>query len=186
MSVINMKGLRANIKRAFAEITQSFFEENILGNEWRKIVFGICFFHAIIQERKKFGSLGWNIKYEFSDPDRESALLNFQMFCREGYIPWDALQYITAEITYGGRVTDFWDQRCLRTILKTFFSPDTMDDDYRYSKSGVYYAPEAETLREYREYIEGLPIIDDPEIFGMHQNANITFQVSGSIFQSIF
>ena len=175
------KGLRANVKRAFGEIQTSFFEENILGNEWRKIVFGICFFHAIIQERKKFGSLGWNIKYEFTDSDRECALLNFQMFCREGYIPWDALEYITSEITYGGRVTDYSDQRCLKTILKCFFSPETMEDEYKYSDSGIYYAPEYETLKEYRDYIEMLPIIDDPEIFGMHQNANITFQVNGII-----
>ncbi len=171
------KGLRANTKRAFAEIQQSFFEENILGNDWRRIVFGICFFHAIIQERKKFGSLGWNIKYEFSDPDRESALLNFQMFCKEGYIPWDALIYITGEITYGGRVTDFFDQRCLRTVLKKFFSPETLDDDYKFSESGIYYAPQFDTIKMYRDYIDKLPIIDDPEIFGMHQNANIIFQV---------
>ena len=85
------KGLRANIKRAFAEMPASFFEENILAGESRKIVFGICFFHAIIQERKKFGSLGWNIKYEFNDSDRECGLLNFQMFCKEGFVPWDAL-----------------------------------------------------------------------------------------------
>lgn len=173
----NKKGLRANTKRAFAEIQASFFEENIMGSEWRKIVFGICFFHAIIQERKKFGSLGWNIKYEFNDSDRECALLNFQMFCKDGYLPWDALIYITSEITYGGRVTDFWDQRCLRTILKRFFSPETLEPEYKYSPSGIYFAPEFETLREFRDYIDSLPIIDDPEIFGMHQNANITFQV---------
>ena len=39
-----------------------FFFIPALGNTWRKLVFGLCFFHAIIQERKKFGPLGWNIK----------------------------------------------------------------------------------------------------------------------------
>lgn len=34
-----------------------------------------------------------------------------------------------------------------------------------------------DTLGEYRKYIEDLPIIDEPEIFAMHENANISFQV---------
>jgi hypothetical protein len=34
---------------------------------WKKIVFGICFFHSILLERKKFGPLGFNIRYEFND-----------------------------------------------------------------------------------------------------------------------
>ncbi|XP_013408536.1 dynein heavy chain 6, axonemal [Lingula anatina] len=170
------KGLRANIKRAFTEITPQFFEEHILGLEWRKIVFGICFFHAIIQERKKFGPLGWNIKYEFSDSDRECALLNLQMFCADGEIPWDTLIYITGEITYGGRVTDGIDQRCLRTVLKRFFAPVSLEKGYKYSESGIYYSPDADLLNDYRQYIEELPLIDEPEIFGMHINANIAFQ----------
>ncbi|XP_017317258.1 dynein axonemal heavy chain 6 isoform X2 [Ictalurus punctatus] len=170
------KGLRANVRRAFTEISSSFFEEHILGRKWRKLIFGLCFFHAIIQERKKFGPLGWNIGYEFNDSDRECALLNLNLYCQTGHIPWDALIYITGEITYGGRVTDAWDQRCLRTILKQFFLPETLKEAYKYSASGIYFAPESDKLSEYNSYIENLPIIDDPEIFGMHDNANLAFQ----------
>ncbi|XP_038570255.1 dynein heavy chain 6, axonemal isoform X1 [Micropterus salmoides] len=170
------KGLRANMRRAFTEISSSFFENHVLGRQWRKIVFGICFFHAIIQERKKFGPLGWNIRYEFNDSDRECALLNLNLYCKDGTIPWDALIYITGEITYGGRVTDAWDQRCLRTVLKGFFSPQTLEPSYTYSPSGIYYAPEMDELEQYKKYIERLPIIDDPEVFGMHENANLAFQ----------
>ena len=37
------KGLRANMRRAFTEISSNFFEDHVLGRQWRKIVFGICF-----------------------------------------------------------------------------------------------------------------------------------------------
>ncbi|CAF4140672.1 unnamed protein product, partial [Rotaria sp. Silwood2] len=174
------KGIRANMKRAFIDLTPTFFETHRLEMDWKKIVFGICFFHAALLERKKFGPLGFNIRYEFNDSDRECALLNFDMFCKEGAIPWDALVYITGEITYGGRVTDFWDQRCLRTILRRFFSPETLLPDYKYSPSGTYYCPERKFLQQYRDYIEELPLNDNPEIFGMNSNANITFQTQES------
>ncbi|XP_015770017.1 PREDICTED: dynein heavy chain 6, axonemal-like [Acropora digitifera] len=170
------KGLRANAKRAFGELSTDTFENHILGVTWRKLVFGICFFHAIIQERKKFGPLGWNIKYEFNDSDRESALDNLKMFLAEGHIPWDALTFITGQITYGGRVTDAWDQRCLTTILERFFAPSILEEGYKFSSSGIYFPPGFNGLPDYRDYIDSLPIADEPEIFGMHNNANIAFQ----------
>lgn len=43
--------------------------------------------------------------------------------------------------------------------------------------SGIYYAPDSEELEQYKKFIESLPIIDDPEVFGMHENANLAFQV---------
>lgn len=70
----------------------------MLGQEWRTLLFGICVFHGVVQERKKFGALGWNIAYEFNDTDRDCALMNLRMFCEAGVVPWDALEYITSEI----------------------------------------------------------------------------------------
>ena len=43
------KGLRSNLRGAFAALTPTFFEDHHLGVSWRKMIFGICFFHAIIQ-----------------------------------------------------------------------------------------------------------------------------------------
>ncbi|EDV29711.1 uncharacterized protein TRIADDRAFT_18356 [Trichoplax adhaerens] len=173
------KGLRSNLRRSFAEIDPVSFNEHLLGTVWRKLVFGLCFFHAVILERKKFGPLGWNIRYQFNDSDRECALENLKIFIDEGHqqIAWPALTFIIGEITYGGRVTDNFDQRCLRTLLKRFFSPLILDANHTLSSSGIYYAPECKDLTLYRDYIEQLPFTDEPEVFGMHNNANISYQI---------
>ena len=41
-----------------------------------------------------------------------------------------------SQITYGGLVTDAWDQGCLTTILRRFFSPVILEDGYKFSSSG--------------------------------------------------
>ncbi|XP_026666919.1 dynein heavy chain 6, axonemal [Ceratina calcarata] len=176
------KGLKANIKRALYDLDEEFFEYHHLDDKWRRIIFGVCFFHAIVQERKKFGPLGWNILYEFNDSDRECCLLNLKLFCIHEHVPWNALIYTTGEITYGGRVTDNWDLRCMKTILDIFFSPKTLAHDYVYSPSGRYYCPAYKTLDQYKDFVEDFSIIDDPEVFGMHENANIIYQLKEAQF----
>lgn len=43
---------------------------------------------------------------------------------------------------------------------------------------GLYYSPSSSgSLEDYREYIRGLPATEAPEVFGMHTNANISFQL---------
>jgi hypothetical protein len=77
------------------DLTNVFVPVAALGPHWRKMIFGLCFFHAVIQERKKFGPLGWNVMYEFNDSDQECALNTMKMFCADNTILWDALEYIT-------------------------------------------------------------------------------------------
>ena len=33
-------------------------------------------------------------------------------------------------------MTDAWDQRCLRTVLRRFFAPEILEEGYKFSPSG--------------------------------------------------
>lgn len=81
-----------------------------------------------------------------------------------------------AEINYGGRVTDDKDVRLITSLLKKYFTPEIMAGSYQFSPSGIYYAPAPGPISEVKNYINELPLEDDPEVFGLHPNANITFQ----------
>ena len=171
------QGLKANLKRSFAPVDELSFENCSKPRPWKKLFFGLCFFHAVVQERRKFGPLGFNIRYEFNDSDIETSTQVLRMFLEEQpHIPWDALRFLCGQINYGGRVTDDWDRRCLMGILAQFFNEQILDDGYQFSPSGLYHAPLEGALLSNREYIDALPLTDPPEIFGMHQNADITFQ----------
>lgn len=56
-------------------------------------------------------------------------------------IPWEALNYMVAEANYGGRVTDTHDRRLIKIILADFYDEKILDNDYKFSESGNYYAP---------------------------------------------
>jgi dynein heavy chain len=171
------KGIKTNVMRSLNTFNDDMLETSSKPNEWKKLLLSICFFHAVTQERRKFGPLGWNIRYEFNESDLETSITMLKNFLEEGTaVPWDAIRFITGEINYGGRVTDDWDRRCLMSILDIFITPEALKDAYQFSKSGIYYLPNKGSLALYKAYAEQLPLTDEPEIFGMHDNANITFQ----------
>ena len=61
-------GIRANIMRTYATFNEDFLNScPKRPSEWKKLLFSLCLFHAVIQERRKFGALGWNIAYEFTE-----------------------------------------------------------------------------------------------------------------------
>lgn len=141
------------------------------------MLFGLCFFHAFIQERRLFGPLGWNIQYQFNESDLRISARQLSIFIDEypEQVPLDALNYLAGECNYGGRVTDDKDRTLMATILKLFYCEDTYaNDDYRFSPSGIYYAPKFTDYDGYIDYIKSLPLYPDPEVYGFHENAAIT------------
>ena len=68
----------------------------------RAIIYGLCHFHAIIMERKKFGAMGYNMMYPFGMGDlRDSAICLYNyMESAPSKIPWDDLRYIFGQIIF--------------------------------------------------------------------------------------
>ena len=89
-------------------------------------------------------------------------------------IPYKVINFIGAEINYGGRVTDDKDVRLIKTILSLYINKESLKDGYKYSESGIYYSPKSGEVQDYLEYIESLPLTPTPEAFGLHDNAEIT------------
>ncbi|KAL3678222.1 hypothetical protein R1sor_021178 [Riccia sorocarpa] len=174
------KGLRANMMQSYQSYPLNdpkFFNvEGPKGPIWRKLLFGLCFFHAAVQERVKFGPLGWNIPYQFSDPDLKISMRQLQSFLLDypDSVPFKALLYLTGECNYGGRVTDAQDRRTLNSILATIYTPRILNEDYWLSRSGIYFAPSDGSYEHYVEHIKQFPLIATPEAFGLHDNADIT------------
>jgi dynein heavy chain, axonemal len=72
------KGFRANLMRSFGNLVkEEDYESSSKPLQWKKLLCGLAFFHANIQERRKFGPLGWNIRYAFDESDLETSIAGY-------------------------------------------------------------------------------------------------------------
>jgi hypothetical protein len=127
---------------------------------FRSVVYCLTFFHAVVQERRKYGKIGWNVPYDFNESDFRISMSLLSTYVRpqsgasaapsrarrcagcaairqtckvtlplrsylskahaHGHeqIPWSSLRYLIGECMYGGRVTDSFDRRIIKTYLE--------------------------------------------------------------------
>ena len=176
-------GLKANLKRAFTFFNREDIDEK-METKVKCILFGLCFFHSLVIERRKFGSKGWNMTYPFNMGDlRDSSIVlgNYlEMNQSSGKIPWDDLRYIFGAIMYGGHIVDDRDRFLAMTYLQVIMQDHLFDEGEMfpfYEKADGFKAPPATSYDRYLEHIEN-NMRDTPLAFGMHPNAEIGYRTA--------
>ena len=179
------RGLKANLKRAFCSFSKETYNE--MNKKTRAMLFGLCHFHSLMTERKKFGTIGFNMSYPFSLGDlRDSAMCLFN-YLDEGreIVPWTDIRYIFGQIMYGGHIVNDHDRLLCMTYLEYIFDDDLMDEKELCPfnadlKHVTFIAPPPTTYERYLAHIDNELSGEPTELFGLHSNAEIEFRTNQS------
>lgn len=143
-------GLKLNLKNTFHKLGLSAFSD-CDHEAFPSLVFVLAFFHAVVQERRKYDKIGWNVSYDFNESDFRvcmqilSTYLNKATDNGDTKIPWASLKYLIGEVMYGGRAIDNFDRRVLNTYMNEYmgdFIFDTFQPFHFFVSEDVdYYIP---------------------------------------------
>merc|ERR1719262_463008 len=115
------------------------------------MLFALCFMHTAVQERRKFGPLGFNIPYEFSQADLSACVQFIQNHIidvdgKKRPVDWPTVNYMVCEVQYGGKITDDFDRRLFNTYGQAWLATRVMESGF--------------------------------ELFGLHSNADLVFRTA--------
>ncbi|XP_076314647.1 dynein beta chain, ciliary-like [Tachypleus tridentatus] len=172
-------GMFANLHKALNNFSQDTLEMCTKEVEFKTTLFSLCYFHAVVAERRKFGPQGWNRSYPFNVGDLTiSVNVLYNYLEANSKVPWEDLRYLFGEIMYGGHVTDDWDRRLCKTYLEEYLHPDQLDGELFLAPG--FPAPPNLNYMGYHRYIdENLPA-ETPYLYGLHPNAEIGFLTTTS------
>ncbi|XP_064623162.1 dynein beta chain, ciliary-like [Lineus longissimus] len=180
-------GMHANLHKAFDNFTQDTLEMCAREAEFKSILFSLCYFHAVVCERRKFGAQGWNRVYPYNTGDLTISMnVLYNYLEANAKVPWEDLRYLFGEIMYGGHITDDWDRRLCRTYLEEYMHPDMLDGEL-YLAPGFPVPPNTD-YKGYHNYIDECLPPESPYLYGLHPNAEIEFltTTSETLFRTVF
>ncbi|XP_034179159.2 dynein heavy chain 8, axonemal kl-3 [Osmia lignaria lignaria] len=173
------QGVRAGLLSTYSGMNQDMLDQ-CDAPQYIPIIYTVSFLHTVVQERRKFGPLGWNIPYEFNLSDWLASCIFINNHLNDADIKqgisWQTVRYMIGEVQYGGRVTDDYDKRLLNTFTKIWFSEALFSEDFVFYKG--YSVLVYKQVTDYLKVVEEMASIDPPQVYGLHPNADITYQAS--------
>ena len=96
-------GLKLNLRGTYFK-TPSQALKDCPHPAFKPLVYVLAFFHAVVQERRKYGKIGWNIPYDFNESDFRVCMSILNTYLTKSYenadprIPWGSLKYLIGEV----------------------------------------------------------------------------------------
>ncbi|XP_026667107.1 dynein heavy chain 12, axonemal-like [Ceratina calcarata] len=170
---LDVKETLLNIYQSEPIIDKEFFE-GCPGNDkaFSKLLFGICLFHVIVEERKNFGIRGWSTPYKFDHVDLQTSVLQLQTFINDtDRVPYHILSHLIGECNYGGKIEDRCDAKCLKHLLSDYCNSNIVESDrYTFSNDIEEMIPQRCEYDYVIEHIKRIPPSLSPEVFGSDKN----------------
>jgi len=83
-------GLRLNMLASYSKVTDETLS-SCPHPAFKPCVFVLAFFHAVVQERRKYGKVGWNITYDFNDSDFNVSIRLLDSYLEKSHSNGDTL-----------------------------------------------------------------------------------------------
>lgn len=142
-----------------------------------QLLFVLSWFHALIQERRKYIPQGWSKYYEFSFGDLKAGELTLGAIAAEnpgGRPQWQKIFGILENAIYGGRIANEFDLRVLRAYIAALFKDSVLKGEE--PLSGVIPVPQSANVRDYVGVMNMVPESDAPSLFGLPANIDRSVQ----------
>ncbi|CAG5923192.1 unnamed protein product [Menidia menidia] len=177
-------GLKLNMRATYSKISHEMLT-SCPHPVFSSLVYVLAFFHAVVQERRKYGKFGWNVPYDFNESDFFVCVEILNTYLTKAYnqgdrnIPWESLKYLIGEVMYGGRAIDSFDRRILSVYMEEYLG-DFLFHTFRQfhfflSEDVDYKIPPMGPKIVYVDEIESMPLANTPEVLGLHANAEIGY-----------
>ncbi|XP_062957128.1 dynein axonemal heavy chain 11 [Cynocephalus volans] len=179
-------GMLANLHSALDNFDQDTLEMCSKEQEFKSILFSLCYFHACVAGRLRFGPQGWSRSYPFNPGDLTiCANVLYNYLEANPNVPWEDLRYLFGEIMYGGHITDDWDRKLCHVYLEEFMNPSLIEDELMLAPG--FAVPPFLDYSGYHQYIEEMLPPESPALYGLHPNAEIEFLTvtSNTLFRTL-
>jgi len=184
------KGMRAGLSRTFSTmVNQDFLEKVEPYEKWRVLTYATCFLHSVVQERRKFGPIGFSLPYEFNAADLDASLLYLEKHLNQcastnRRYEWEAMQNMICSIQYGGKITQELDRETFATYGQQWIREEIFNGNFQFNQQNLsdynYLIPDFPDHASFMTFINAMPEQDNPLVFGLNPNADLTARLNDS------